>query len=90
MAEYRLRIKATAAREIDALDSKRDRQRIVQRISTLSSKPRPSACEKLSGTAAMYRLRQGDYRIVYAIDDAARIVEIVKVGHRRDVYKRAT
>ncbi len=89
MAEYRLRIKPSAAREIDALDSKRDRQRIIQRIAALSPEPRPSACEKLSGSASKYRIRQGDYRIVYAIDDAARIVEVVKVGHRRDVYRRS-
>lgn len=88
MAGYRLLIKPSAAREIDALDSKRDRQRIIQRISALSIEPRPSACEKLSGAPAKYRIRQSDYRIVYAIDDAAQIVEIVKVGHRREVYRR--
>jgi mRNA interferase RelE/StbE len=87
VAEYRLLIKPSAAREIESLEPKRDRQRIIQRISALSIEPRPPACEKLSGSAAKYRIRQGDYRIVYAIDDTAQIVEIVKVGHRRDVYR---
>lgn len=88
MAEYRLLIKSSAAREIDALGSKRDRQRVIERVRTLAGEPRPPACEKLSGSAAKYRIRQGDYRIVYAVDDAAKVVEVVKVGHRREVYRR--
>jgi mRNA interferase RelE/StbE len=53
----------------------------------LSAEPRPPGCEKLSGHADRYRVRQGDYRIVYAVDDIAQVVLVVKVGHRREVYR---
>jgi len=87
VAEYRLLIKPSAAKEIAAIGSKRDRQRITARIAALSRKPRPAGCEKLAGTTSRYRVRQGDYRVVYAVDDTARVVEVVKVGHRREVYR---
>ncbi|MGH8605759.1 MAG: type II toxin-antitoxin system RelE family toxin [Gammaproteobacteria bacterium] len=47
-------------------------------------------CEKLAGSESWYRVRQGNYRVVYAVDDAARVVEAVKVGHRREVYRKGT
>lgn len=87
MAGYRLLIKPSAAREIDAVGTKRDRQRIVSRIHALASEPRPPGSEKLSGSAAHLRVRQGAYRIVYVVDDAHRTVEVIKVGHRREVYR---
>jgi len=90
VAGYRLLIKPSAAKEIEALDQKKDRQRIVNRIAALASEPRPTGCEKLAGAEGRYRIRQGEFRIVYAIDDATRIVEVVKVGHRGEVYRGAT
>jgi len=87
VAGYRLRLKASAAKEIDTGGTKRDRARLVQRIGELAVEPRPPGSEKLAGSATLYRIRQGDYRIVYTIDDAARRVEVTKVGHRRDVYR---
>ncbi len=90
MAEYRLLIKPSAAKEIDAIGSRQDRQRIVARILKLSPEPQPQGCEKLVGPAGRYRIRQGDYRVVYLVDSAARIVEIIKVGHRREVYRKGT
>jgi mRNA interferase RelE/StbE len=72
-------------REIDALP-KKERQRIARRIQSLSDQPRPQGCEKLSGEDK-YRIRQGDYRIVYSISDQDRTVVVVKVGHRREVYR---
>lgn len=90
MAEYRLLIKPSAAREIEALGRKKDRQRIVNRIAALASEQRPAASEKLAGVEGRYRIRQGEFRIVYAINDTTRSVEIVKVGHRREVYRGAT
>lgn len=90
MAGYRLLIKPSAAKEIDAIGSKQDRQRIVARIFKLSSEPHPHGCEKLVGPEGRYRIRQGDYRVVYLVDSAARIVEIIKVGHRREVYRKGT
>jgi mRNA interferase RelE/StbE len=85
VADYKLFIKPSAGKEIEALP-KQDRRRIVAKISSLSRGPRPPGCEKLSGQDR-YRLRQGDYRILYEIQDLALIVVVVKVGHRRDVYR---
>lgn len=87
MGNYRLLIKPSAVKELEVLP-KKDRQRIADRISRLSGVPRPPAAEKLSGLER-YRLRQGTYRIVYAIDDEERVVLVVKVGHRREVYRRS-
>ncbi len=89
MAEYRLLIKPSAVKEIDAIGSKRGRRRIIARIAALEE-PRPLGCEKLAGSESRYRVRQGNYRVVYAVDDAARVVEAVKVGHRREVYRKGT
>ena len=85
MASYSLKIKRSAERELRAIP-KTDLARIVQRIQSLTSNPRPHGSEKLSGEDK-YRLRQGDWRIVYGIDDVAKIVEIVRIGHRREVYR---
>ena len=85
MASYRLVIRRSAGKEIGALPSK-DRRRVVTRIQGLATNPRPIGCEKLSGDDK-YRLRQGDYRILYEIVDRVLIVTVVKVGNRRDVYR---
>ena len=90
MAGYRLLIKSSAAKEIEALGQKKDRQRIVKRIAGLAPEPLPAGSEKLAGVEGRYRLRQGQFRIVYAVDEATRTVEFVKVGHRREVYRGAT
>ncbi len=86
MARYRILIKPSAVKEIEAISPKKDRQRIVGRISKLADNPRPLGCEKLSGQEK-YRMRQGRYRIVYSIEDQDLIVYVVKVGHRKDVYR---
>ncbi len=85
MASYKLLIKPSAAKEIESL-SKKDRQRIVSRIQTLVTEPRPVGCTKLSGQE-QYRIRQGDYRILYEIHDREHVVTVVRVGHRRDMYR---
>ena len=87
MAEYKLLLKASAAKEMDAVDSKSDRRRIVEKITALSENPRPHGSEKLAGYNDRYRLRQGNYRIVYLVDDARLELTIFKVGHRSDVYR---
>ena len=87
MAEYKVLLKASAAKEIDAVDSNADRRRIVERISALSANPRPHGSEKLAGYDDRYRLRQGNYRVVYLVDDAQLELTIFRVGHRRDVYR---
>jgi mRNA interferase RelE/StbE len=85
MARYELRIKASVAKDLREVP-KADARRIVERIESLREDPRPFGCEKLSALER-YRIRQGSYRIIYEIFDAEIVVEIVKVGHRREVYR---
>ena len=85
MASYSLRIKASAAKELEAA-LKKDRIRLAARIGSLATAPRPPGSEKLSGEEK-FRIRQGDYRILYLIEDASATVTIVKIGHRREVYR---
>jgi mRNA interferase RelE/StbE len=86
VARYRILIKPSAVKEIEGISLKKDRQRIVKRIRGLADNPRPLGCEKLSGQDK-YRLRQGRYRIVYSIETQDPVVHVVKVGHRKDVYR---
>jgi len=90
VAAYRLSIKASAVKELDAISPKRDRVRIAGRIQALALDPRPAGCEKLAGHDRLFRVRQGHYRVIYAVDDAERTVDIVKIGHRREVYRDST
>jgi mRNA interferase RelE/StbE len=87
VANYRLLIKPSAAKEIEKVGSKNDRRRIIQKIGGLATEPRLSGAERLAGYDDRYRVRQGNYRIVYLIDDARLEVTIYKVGHRKDVYR---
>lgn len=85
MANYNLFIKPSAAKELEGLPLK-DRRRIVRKIHALAANPRPPGGEKLTDQDR-YRIRQGNYRVVYSIDDQGREVVVVKVGNRRDVYR---
>ena len=85
MASSRVLIKTSAAKELEELALK-DRRRVVERIRALAGDPRPVGSEKLSGEEK-YRVRQGDLRILYEINDRDSIVTVVKIGHRRDVYR---
>ena len=85
-ALYSVVIKRSAEKELRAVPLS-DLKRVIDRIQGLAQQPRPSGCEKLSGESERYRIRQGDYRIVYGIADAALRVDVVKVGHRREVYR---
>ena len=87
MAGYRVLIKTSAAKELEAAGTKADRQRIVERLRALADSPRPKGAERLGGHTDRYRIRQGNYRIVYLIDDGRREITIFKIGHRRDVYR---
>ena len=86
MGKFRVLIKPTAKKELEAISTKKDRQRVVRRIQGLAEDPRPPGCQKLSGYDR-YRVRQGQYRIVYEIRDRELIVFVVKVGSRGDVYR---
>ena len=86
MAKYELRIKKSAAKELEAVSRKADRQRLVRQIQSLADNPRLPGCKKLSGSNK-YRIRQGNYRIVYSVEDNKLVVYVVKIGDRKDVYK---
>lgn len=85
MASYSLEIKRSAAKELAQVPSK-DRERIVARIQALADDPRPVGAEKLSGQER-YRVRQGDYQILFEIEDEILRIMVVKIGHWRDVYR---
>jgi len=84
---YRIEIKKSAQREIAAL-ARRQQRRVMAAIEKLADDPRPDGVRKLSGTEDFYRIRVGDYRVVYQVCDDVLIVFVVRVGHRRDVYRR--
>jgi mRNA interferase RelE/StbE len=83
VASYRVFIKPSAAKELEGVPL-RDRRRLVARIARLAADPRPRGCEKLTG-AERYRIRQGAWRVLYAIEDDVVRVVVVEIGHRREV-----
>jgi len=85
MVAYKLFFKKSVQKDFDGIP-KKDLKRILRRIKSLSEDPRPKGCEKLTGQER-YRLRQGRYRIVYSIQDDELTVWVVKVGHRKDIYR---
>ena len=87
MAEYALQIKPSAQKEMDSLETPVLR-RIDAKILGLANDPRPSGSKKLRGFGSYWRVRVGDYRVVYLIDDQKREVVITRVAHRREVYER--
>jgi mRNA interferase RelE/StbE len=87
VAGYKLLIKPSAGKELEAIGGKGDRLRIVKRIHSLAEDPRPPGSEKLAGYDDQYRVRQGNYRIVYLIDDKRKEITIYRIGHRREVYR---
>ena len=85
MANYKVLIKPSAVKELKKIP-KKQLQKITERIQALSTDPRPLGFEKLAAQNA-YRIRQGTYRIIYTIIDDQLIILIIKVGHRRDIYR---
>jgi mRNA interferase RelE/StbE len=85
MARYKITVKKSATAELEDVP-KKDLQKIVARIRSLADNPCPYGVQKLS-EKELYRIRQGDYRIVYSIDDKDLIIDIVKIGHRREIYR---
>jgi mRNA interferase RelE/StbE len=85
VAKYNILIKPSAVKDIENIPRK-DRIRIIQKIQGLADTPRPQGCEKLAGENR-YRIRQGVYRVVYSVSDRELHIIVVKVVHRRDVYK---
>jgi mRNA interferase RelE/StbE len=86
MADYKIEIKRSATKELEKIP-KQDRDRIIQRILSLAADPRPPQSTKLSGEEK-YRIRQGNYRVLYQIYDEVVTIVVVRIAHRREVYKR--
>ncbi|MBI4676374.1 MAG: type II toxin-antitoxin system RelE/ParE family toxin [Elusimicrobia bacterium] len=85
MGSYRVSVRASAERELRAVP-KTHLRLLMEKVKRLAEDPRPHQCEKLSGEDR-YRIRQGDWRVVYSVDDTLKQVVVVKVGHRREVYR---
>lgn len=85
MENYRIEITKSAGKELEKIP-KSDRERIIDRIRGLGADPRPIGSKKLSGDEK-YRIRQGDYRVLYRIFEEIITVTVVKIGHRREVYR---
>ena len=86
MSDYRVALRASAEKELRGLPAKLV-ARIVPRLENLAAAPRPPGCKKLKGGDKEWRIRVGDYRIVYVIDDAARTVDVTRIAHRREAYQ---
>lgn len=84
---YEVRLETSAAKRIQALQ-RHDQQRVMAAIQALAAEPRPRGCVKLSGTDAGYRIRVGNFRVIYLIDDGVWAITVTRVGHRREVYRR--
>ena len=87
MASYNVALTSSAEKELKELSGQLI-ARIVPRLENLASNPRPSGCKKLRGGDEEWRIRVGDYRVVYTIDDARLHVEVTRIRHRREVYER--
>jgi mRNA interferase RelE/StbE len=85
MAKYSLEIKHSAQKELDAVDHAVF-ARLDRKIVALSENARPAGCKKLKGSVDTWRVRVGDWRVVYTIDDKAKVVTITRVAHRREAY----
>ena len=85
MASFRILFKRSAEKELRGI-SHPTLQKILEKIDKLQENPRPPEAKMLKGEARYFRLRQGDYRIMYEVDDSSRIVTMIKIGHRREVY----
>ena len=86
MARYALEIKQSAQKELDALDDALFK-RIDRKILALADTPRPAGCKRLKGYKDQWRVRVGDWRVLYIIDDAAKLVSVTRIAHRREVYE---
>jgi len=83
---YRIEVTPRALKDLRALP-KKERQRIAEQIDALKTDPRPTGCKKLKGREDFYRIRVGDYRVVYQIEDEVLLILIVRVGDRKEIYE---
>jgi mRNA interferase RelE/StbE len=86
VTEYRIVFARSARRDLEKMESTIAR-RVLAKIEELIDRPRPVGCRKLEGGSNLWRLRVGDYRVVYSVDDDRRLIDVVAVRHRREVYR---
>ncbi len=86
MREYALVFARSARKELESLPARVVR-RVVPRIESLVTNPRPDGCKKLTGTKNLWRIRVGDYRVIYSIEDEVLTIEVISVRHRGDAYR---
>jgi mRNA interferase RelE/StbE len=86
MADYSIVFALSARRELEKLHDPLS-SRVLTKIESLATNPRPSGCKKLEGAGNLWRVRVGDHRVIYAVDDRARTVDIIVIRHRRDAYR---
>lgn len=84
--KYTVRMNSRTCKELARLPGDMHR-RVIRKLDALEANPRPVGVEKLSGTEDLYRVRVGDWRIVYAIRDRELVVIVIRIGHRREVYR---
>jgi len=87
VSNYFVEVKPSARKELEALPDNLV-ARVVPKIDSLSQVPRPAGCKKLKGYKDQWRIRVGDWRVVYIIDDSAKLISITRIAHRREVYDR--
>jgi mRNA interferase RelE/StbE len=87
VADYSLSIKPSAAKELLSISGKATLTQLIEKVKSLATQPHPSGSEKLAGRPNLYRVRQGNDRVIDSVDDETRVVDIVQVGHRKDVYR---
>jgi mRNA interferase RelE/StbE len=87
VSDYLIVVARSAQKDLDSLPSEVS-SRISSKIEALASVPRPDGCSKLKGEQNSWRIRVGDYRVIYSVDDNTRTIDISKVRHRREVYDR--
>ena len=87
MANYKLALTESAEKELSKLPGSVV-TRIAGRIEKLADNPRPSGCKKLNGGVNEWRIRIGDYRVIYTIEDTAKAVDVTRIAHRKEVYKQ--
>jgi mRNA interferase RelE/StbE len=87
VSNYSVQVKPSARKELEALPDN-VLGRVLQKVEALQDAPRPAGCRKLKGYKDQWRIRVGDWRVVYIIDDTARLISVTRVAHRREVYER--
>lgn len=86
MGKYSVEVKPAARKELEAL-SDPVLARVIRKLESLADVPRPAGCKKLKGYKDMWRIRIGDWRVVYLIDETVKLVSIMRIAHRREVYE---